>query len=81
MTNYNTKMKGVSMKKKELLAKIRETQKDMKKTMENLQYNINDLDEIRMAVALAVPDDFKAENDWTKDDNLIREEKRYDKKE
>ncbi len=66
------------MNKKELLESIRTTQKSIADTMESLQYNINDLDEIRKTVILSVPDDvepkisltkFLLPKGWTKEDS------------
>jgi len=59
------------MNKNELLGLIRKTQKDIKATMERLQYNINDLDEIKRYVILSVPDDVKSVERWTKEDSQI----------
>ena len=55
----------------ELLESIRKIQKDIKNTMELLQYNINDLDEIKKTVILSVPDDIKPVEEWTKEDSQI----------
>ena len=59
------------MNKKETLDLIRAIQKDIKNTMELLQYNINDLDEIRKTVILSMPDNARLETGWTKEDNQI----------
>ena len=64
------------MNKQELLELIRATQKSIEGTMESLQYKINDLDEIRKAVVLSVPDDVKPVVEWTKEDSeILRGEK------
>ena len=59
------------MNKKELLESIRTTQKSIKGTMESLQYNINDLDEIKKTVILFMPDEMKPIAEWTKEDSQI----------
>ena len=59
------------MNKQELLELIRATQKSIEGTMESLQYKINDLDEIRKAVVLSMPDNMKPIAEWTKEDSQI----------
>ena len=59
------------MNKKEILESIRRIQKSIEDTMESLQYKINDLDEIKKAVILLMPDDVKPVVGWTQDDSQI----------
>ena len=59
------------MNKKEILESIRRIQKSIEGTMESLQYKINDLDEIKKAVILFMPDDVKPVVGWTRDDSQI----------
>lgn len=59
------------MNKKEILESIRRIQKSIEGTMESLQYKINDLDEIKKAVILFMPDDVKPVVGWTQDDSQI----------
>lgn len=59
------------MNKKEILESIRRIQKSIEGTMESLQYKINDLDEIKKAVILLMPDDVKPVVGWTQDDSQI----------